>query len=238
MKLDNQALYELLVHKGVNSFNHANSVATSITYIENGGLLARGDIERLGLFQTKQASDAADNEFGVWSDIFIDTVDLHGFFPRQNIYGPVLFKFKIDFLLESKLDVWVTKNNPIYWSASTSIEERYFSSVEELSEKWNQFETQRKMFTIRNPGIPVLFDSLESIILDRPGVLIHKTIDLENEALSALSNALKKHPVLMNPVSIRTCANCFCEDNYLKQVSPTELSKLFLPNNHEKFTNM
>jgi len=169
--------------------------------------------------------------------VFIDTVDLHGLFPRQNIYGPVLFRFNIDFLVKSDLEIWVTKNNPIYWSAGTTLEEKYFTSVEELSEKWSQYETQRKMFTIKNPGKPILFESLEAIILDDPKVLIHKTINLKNEALGALSKTLEKFNLLGNEISIRTCGNCFCEENYLKQVSSADLSRLFLPRDHENFAN-
>ncbi|RTZ23381.1 hypothetical protein EKN09_09165, partial [Vibrio penaeicida] len=126
MKLDNQELHELLVKKGVTHFHHANSLATAITFIEEEGLLSRGDVEKEDLIQTNQSSDDDDKDFDVWDDIFIDIVDLHGYFPRQNLYGPVLFKFNIDFLLDDDLDIWVTKNNPIYWNHQLKHSDKYF----------------------------------------------------------------------------------------------------------------
>lgn len=82
MRLDNRELHDLLIEKGVTHFYHANTLATSITFIENGGLLSRGDVETNGFFQTPQTSDADDVMFDVWHDVFIDIVDLHGLFPR------------------------------------------------------------------------------------------------------------------------------------------------------------
>ncbi|TOB51551.1 hypothetical protein, partial [Vibrio parahaemolyticus] len=168
MRLDNRELYELLSEKEVTHFHHANTVATSITFIENNGLLSRGDVANNGLYQTPQASDEEDIKFDVWGDVFIDTVDLHGLFPRQNLYGPVLFKFGLDFLLNEDLHVWVTKNNPMFWSDNLSQEDKYFQSVGELRQRWNEFDTQRKMVTIRKPQRPVLFQYLEEIIIDNP----------------------------------------------------------------------
>ena len=51
----------------------------------------------------------------IFNDIFLDTKDLHKHFSRQNHYGPVLFRFELELLLDEEIEVWVTKNNPIYW---------------------------------------------------------------------------------------------------------------------------
>ncbi len=51
------------------------------------------------LFQTPQLSDEIDKVVDVWNDVFFDSQDLHGYFPRQNLYGPVSFKFSIDLIL-------------------------------------------------------------------------------------------------------------------------------------------
>lgn len=115
MKLDNKKLYDLLHSKNISNLFHANTVATSITFIEEGGLLSRNDIEERGLYQTPQTSDEIDKLFDVFDDVFLDTKDLHEHFSRQNHYGPVLFKFKLELLFEENLDIWMTKNNPIYW---------------------------------------------------------------------------------------------------------------------------
>ena len=115
MKLNNRELYFLFVEKDITHLHHANTVATATTFIEQGGLLSRGDVEDMQLSQTYQASDEEDKQFDVWYDVFVDTADLHDWFGRQNIYGPILFKLNIDFLLKDDLEVWVTKNNPMYW---------------------------------------------------------------------------------------------------------------------------
>lgn len=240
MKMNNRKLYDLLVSKGITNFYHANTVATAITFIQQGGLLSRGDVSRLNLYQTSQSSDEKDKEFDVWDDVFIDTVDLHGLFPRQNLYGSVLFKFNLNFLINvnSDLDIWVTKNNPIYWDRNFSINEKYFCDTDELSENWDFYQTQRKMFTIRKASRAVLFESLESIILDNPGVVITKgAIDLKVEAVKALKDATEDFPDLRQKLSLRKCSNCFCQSNYLNQVPVPELYKLFLPVHHQVFNN-
>jgi hypothetical protein len=234
MKINNNELHKLLIDKGVTHFYHANTVATSITFIRKGGLLSRGDVERLNLYQTSQASDDKDRTFDVWDDVFIDTVDLHGLFPRQNLYGSVLFKFNLNFLINSDLDIWVTKNNPMYWNSSLSIKEKYFCDTGELFKDWDFYQTQRKMFTIRKPNKAVLFESLESIILDNPAVVITKgAIDLKVEAVNALKEATKDLPNLRQKLSLRKCSNCFCQSNYLNQIPVSELCKLFLPVHHQ-----
>lgn len=235
MKLDNQELYELLVQKGVTHFHHANSLATAITFIEEGGLLSRGDVEKEDLIQTNQSSDDDDKDFDVWDDVFIDVVDLHGYFPRQNLYGPVLFKFNIDFLLDDDLDIWVTKNNPIYWNNKLKHSDKYFKSVKELRKSWEDYPTQQKMFTIRKPDRPVLFENLEEIILDNPKVIIHDDISLRKEAMRALKKATRRDKSLWDIITLRECRHCFCHNNYLNQVPVEDLERLFLPAWHEYF---
>jgi hypothetical protein len=66
-------------------------------------------------------------------------------FPRQNIYGPVLFKIKTNFLLNDNLDVWITKDNPVYWGARHKSSDHYFQGIEEIEYLWNSIiETQKK----------------------------------------------------------------------------------------------
>ncbi|OFI67504.1 hypothetical protein [Vibrio cholerae] len=235
MRLDNRELHELLTEKGVTHFHHANTVATSITFIENDGLLSRGDVASNGLFQTPQASDEEDIRFDVWGDVFIDTVDLHGLFPRQNLYGPVLFKFNLEFLLNEDLHIWVTKNNPMFWNVNLTQEDKYFQSVDELRERWDEFDTQRKMVTIRKPQRPVLFQYLEEIVIDNPQVTIRDNISLRRESQNALYLATEQHPQLRNLIRVRECGHCYCTQNYLKDIPVAELARLFLPRNHSYF---
>eukprot|EP01029_Cantina_marsupialis_P018204 TRINITY_DN4163_c0_g1_i1.p2 TRINITY_DN4163_c0_g1~~TRINITY_DN4163_c0_g1_i1.p2 ORF type:complete len:238 (-),score=26.92 TRINITY_DN4163_c0_g1_i1:245-958(-) len=237
MKIDNIQLYNFLREKGVNNFYHANTISTSITFIENNGLLSRGLVESNGLHQTSQDSDAEDKLFDVWDDIFIDTVDLHGFFPRQNLYGPVLFEIDNRFLLENNLDIWVTKNNPMFWNEKTPQEDRYFQGFEDLNMNWEEYAMQRKMFTIRKVQRPVLFNYLQRIVLDNPRVMIHGDTNLFIEARNAIYRATAGFPELRAMLDVRECNNCYCHDNYLKQFTSRHLSKLFLPRQHQRFVN-
>ena len=100
MKLNNLELHKFFQEKGITHLYHANTVTTSISFIQAGGLLSRGDVEKNDLLQTAQESDGVDKTFDVWNDIFLDTADLHKLFSRQNRYGPVLFVFDVNLLLK------------------------------------------------------------------------------------------------------------------------------------------
>lgn len=234
MKIDNVELHQFIKGKGITHFYHANSVSTAITYINARGLLSRGDVTNKGLFQTAQKSDREDKVFDVWFDVFIDTADLHGHFPRQNLYGPVVFKFNADFLLDSDLDIWITKDNPMYWSNSMKSKDKYFLDVSELEQLWNEIERQKIMFTIRKPNEAILFESLEEIIVDDPEMDIQDNISLHSESNKALFIAAGTIPGLVNKINIRQCGFCYCKDNYTT-MSEYELAKLFLPKEHEYF---
>lgn len=230
MKLDTQELFDLLTEKNIHYLHHANTVATAITYIEAGGLLSRGYVENAGLFQTKQASDPIDKKFDVFEDIFLDSTDLHTYFNRQNHYGPILFKFSIDFLREENFDVWVTKDNPINWNSNMSDGDKYFESVAELMEKWDKYQRQRKMITIRKVAMPILFNYIDCVILDDPRVQIPSSgIVYFNEAVEGLKQAYNGRGELKNKFKTRECSNCFCRSNYLNELPVAKLNRIFLP---------
>jgi len=236
LKINNGELYEFLLEHGVVNLYHANTVSTAITFIERRGLLSRGDVEEGGLVQTFQKSDQKDKIADVWFDVFLDTADLHRWFKRQNKYGPVLFKFNMDFFLEDDLDIWITKDNPMYWGSSLSEEDKYFQSIDELRELWNVIDRQKMMFTIRKPGRPVLFNSLEEIIIDDPRVEIFSDCVLSSEMEEALDVATSNNLNLRKKVRYRKgCDYCYCYDNYSRQVSERQLARLFLPCDHEYY---
>lgn len=227
MKLNNKDLYELLKEKEVYYLYHANTVTTSKTFIEQNGLLSRGAVEKKKLNQTMQSSDAIDKVFDVWNDVFIDTVDLHNYFSRQNHYGPVLFKISIDFLQSTDLDIWVTKDNPINWNVNSTQDEKYFISVQELRENWDKYQRQRKMITVKNVSEPILFDYLEQVIVDDPKVQ-NSGIVFFNEAVKTLKASLLTNPPIKSKISTRQCKNCFCVTNYLNEVNFVDLKRFFL----------
>jgi len=65
-------------------------------------------------------------------------------------------------------------DNPIYWDISTPENERYFINADELREKWDNFDRQKKMITIRNNSTPILFEYVRRIGVDDPRVTIRE----------------------------------------------------------------
>ena len=169
-------LYNFLSGRKLKYFFHANTVKTSCTLIEQKGLLSRGEIARRMLNMTEQTSDNIDKIYNVWNDIFFDIVDLHGYFPRQNLYGPVCFKISNEFLLDKDLpNICITKDNPIYWNLDMSDEEKYYMTVSEYASEFDKNMKNRtiqaKMFTIHDTSKRIPFKKyLVEVILDNPTV--------------------------------------------------------------------
>src|SRR5215472_18675424 len=70
-------IYEILKRIGVTHLHHANSVITSCTYLEQGGIVSRGFAEDHGLQQSSQPTDELDKKYGIWHTIFVPHVDIH-----------------------------------------------------------------------------------------------------------------------------------------------------------------
>lgn len=229
MKLDNEELFNFFQSKDIQVLYHANTIQTSITYLNKNGLLSRGTVENLELNQTKQSSDEADKILNVWNDIFLDSTDLHTFFGRQNYYGPVLFEFDVSLVRNPQYEIWITKNNPIYWNTDTTLEERYFQNVSELNNDWHKYSRQKMMITIRNNSQPILFESIRRVVVDDPRVTITEgNIHLFNETVKIIKDNVPEGHILKGKFKTRECNNCWCRDNYLRQVSVTDLKRLFL----------
>jgi len=223
MKLVNREVHDFLKNHKVDYLFHANTVATSISYLEIGGLLSRQSVENRKLYQTSQNSDFQDKRFNVYNDIFFDTIDLHKYFSRNNYYGPVCFVFSTDILLSSNFDIWITKQNPINWKSSMKDTDKYISDLDELESTWND-NRQKKMLTIKNISDPISFQDLQSIIIDNPQI-IKDRINYFEEALNGIEKAGNS---FQNKISERSCSNCYCHLNYSKMDS-NRLNKLFLP---------
>lgn len=231
MRLNNKELFDFFEEKEILALYHANTVSTSITYFQNDGLLSRGAVENANLYQTSQSSDEVDKVLGVWNDIFLDTTDLHSFFGRENHYGPILFELDKELIKDENFEIWITKNNPIYWNQNTSLEDRYFQNIDELREKWDTIQRQRKMITIRNNNSPILFNYVRRIIVDDPKVTINekeKKTHVFNTAQSKIKEIITETNSLRGKFIIRSCGYCYCTDNYLNQRSVKELKRLFL----------
>ena len=95
MEIPSKRVFEILKDKGVEHIHHANSVITTCQFLRNGALISRGSIDRYGMFQTAQKSDQLDKNYGIWFDIFTDSVDIHDRAKRANVYGPVLLELDL-----------------------------------------------------------------------------------------------------------------------------------------------
>ena len=234
MKLDSKEIYKVLKKHDILFLYHANTVSTSCTYIEEGGLLSRGAVESKGLYQTDQSSDEDDKELDVWNDIFLDTADLHEWFKRDNHYGPVLFKFSIELLLNEDLpELWITENNPIYWDKDSKLEERYILSEEEFDRIISTVphaERQKKMFTLRETEDVLMFDdNLVEIIVDNPEISIDE-MHIFKASIKKIKKSIEKsgQDWLKEKFIVRECGKCYCQNNYLNERSVDEIKKRFL----------
>ncbi len=228
MEILSKVVYEILLGKGVDKLHHANSVITSCQFLRNGSLLSRGTIDRKQMFQTAQKSDKADKGYGIWFDLFVDSVDIHARASRANAYGPVLFVLNSEIIKKAYTGkVWVTKLNPTKW-AGKSHEQRWFTSAKDLEDN---FEVGRfdQMIVFRHCGgeLPIR-DYLEKIVLDDPQLeSASGNIDYFSMAYGALKLAMTEGRMDVR-IKRRECTpGCRCGADY---EGDTDRSKaMFIP---------
>ena len=197
---------------------HANSVTTSSTFLELGGLLSRGFVEDRGLNQTRQYSDQTDKKYDIWHRIFLDHVDIHDRASRPNHYGPVLFELELNVLLRlpSGAEVCVTKKNPTNWTPSEPDNERWFQSAEELAQGI-RFGDFGKMLVIQTPSGKLDFPSRRARIkLDDPQRQVLSGKDGYTYAENRLKEAAKTGQIAAS-IDRRECYNgCICLQKYAR----------------------
>lgn len=200
-----------LINAGVDKLYHVNTVVTSLSFINQGGLLSRQTAEIMGVPQTPQSSDDIDREFGIYNDIFFDSVDIHERAKRPNDYGPVMFVYSVDVLdTLTEYDICITKDNPWRWYGKMSYREKYFTNKNELCVGFVKGEFCQHI-TVRNISVPLPFNYLEEIVIDNPGTMNY---ELLREAKGALE-AAAKNIGLRIPITVRDCsANCGCHQKY------------------------
>ncbi|MEZ4858531.1 MAG: hypothetical protein R2781_06945 [Flavobacteriaceae bacterium] len=175
--LDKIELHKILTEMGVANLYHANTVSTSITFLNEKNLLSRKYIEDNNLFQTKQISDANDKEFNVYDDIFLDFIDIHRVLKRANKYGPFLFLFNIDLLKSDRIKhIRITKKNPLYWRKDQSEKDWYFSDLKEFAEKYkkgNRYSDFSSMLIIKDvQGKLALRPHIKQFVIDNPNLIL------------------------------------------------------------------
>ena len=190
MQISSKTVYQVLADNGITEIHHANSVLTACQFLRAGSLLSRGSIERREMFQTAQTSDAIDQQYSVWFDVFADSVDIHDRARKANAYGPALFVLDSAIIKESYTGgVWVTKKNPTKWEGAKH-EERWFTSSKDLRENFvkGRFD---QMIVFRHSGGELPFENyLKEILLDDPEYKTPGRIDLFSMAKGALILAI------------------------------------------------
>jgi len=224
-----QEVYEALLNSGCDTLYHANSVKTSLSLLELGGLASRGLVHDRRLPQTSQISDRKDQEYGIWYDSFLDTHDIHSVLRRRNFYGPVMFVMSSEILLRlpEGSTVQTTRCNPTKWDGLSNIQ-RYFLTKDELVKglRVGHFD---HMLTIRTPhGIVPFADTLEKIVLDEPR-LPDPDVGPEYEAARDAILACAARSGIRLTVERRVCDHCSCQSDYQNSNKPKRIGYFFSP---------
>jgi len=229
MELVATDVYEVLQEKGVEYFHHANTVKTSCSFLSQGKLLSRGVLDELGLSQTGQQTDESDRELGLWYDVFLDGIDIHYRASKSNFYGPVLFRVKLEILLENWLSsLWITKDNPQNWTADTPHNDRYYQSIDEFREEY-RYGNFNKMFVLRHVGGVIRLNKyLDRINLDNPKRK-EDTVYLYDQAVGALKASAISGGLRNIQKARHLCkAGCSCVEEYQNMREET-VKKFFKP---------
>lgn len=214
MDIPSKHVFDALMDEEIDELHHANSVATACQFLRSRSLMSRGTVERLGITQTPQSSDDLDKRYGIWFDVFADSVDIHNRARRANAYGPVMFVFDTELINRSYTGrIWVTKLNPTKW-AGKSEKQRWFQDKEDLKDNLTK-GTFDQMLVFRHCGGELPFKKfLKRIVLDNPQRTTDEDVDLYSMAVGALRLAMSDSGLDI-PIERRVCrAGCKCNDNY------------------------
>ncbi|MFV1468037.1 hypothetical protein VBY75_10175 [Idiomarina sp. HB] len=214
MDIPSKHVFDALMDKGIDELHHANSVATACQFLRSRSLMSRGTVERLGVTQTPQSSDDLDKRYGIWFDVFADSVDIHNRARRANAYGPVMFVFNTELINRSYTGrIWVTKLNPTKWSRKSE-KQRWFQDKEDLEDNLTK-GTFDQMLVFRHCGGELPFKKfLKRIVLDDPQRTSEEDVDFYSMAVGALKLAMS-YSDLDIPIERRVCrVGCKCNDNY------------------------
>jgi hypothetical protein len=214
-------VYNVLQAIGASTLHHANTVTTSCTFLEQGGLASREYVEARGLVQTEQSSDAIDKKYNIWHCVFVDHVDIHGRAGRKkgpNQYGPVLFLLDLEVLLglPEGTEIFVTKKNPIYWYDRQPDTERWFQSAAELAANIH-FGDFDKMLVIQIMSGKLDFpEGRTRIMLDDPQRQVSNGQDAYTYAEARLKAAAAGGGVQVAIERHNCRSDCICLETYAK----------------------
>ena len=240
--LDKNLLFEILHDKGIKNLYHANTVGTSITFLNQKSLLSRKYVAENALFQTEQYSDSKDKKFDIWDGIFLDAVDIHTEFRRRNLYGPFLFSFNLDVIKSDLINtVRVTKVNPVHWKSNQSEKDWYYLDLHEFRDKYKKENKTRdigSMIILNNIDGKLPFRPfLNKFILDNPNVFVNENnreVYLSNIVSEKLLEIINENDFKDIPKELRhqnAIFNCVCWSEYknLNNGDLAILKKMFHP---------
>lgn len=233
-------LYRVLKKIGMEYIYHANTVRTSCTLLAKKGLLSRGAVELIGGDQTPQKSDEDDKKLGIWYDIFFDNVDIHLHLSQCtnqsaciNLYGPVLFKYRLEALLDLDIlrNIKITRTNPIDWFRNNNGNTDFFSDIDEIERNYRKGNFQQHL-VIGNQRGNFPFRHLEAMVIDDPGQRDQFGVDIYSQAVGALRSAQRRGRLSNIRFTRRTCvARCSCAITYASMYNGNrdKFDELFAP---------
>lgn len=231
MELDAREVRRILEDAGVTSLCHANTVRTSCSFLRDGRLLSRGTLAEKRYPQTEQQTDNIDKRHGLWYDIFVDTVDIHGRINRRNNYGPVLFEFSLDCLDEDWMAyVWITRNNPSQWNDASTLEQKYYQSTQEFRDNFRHGNFD-KLLVLRGVGGVLRLDPFLSRIVVDCTERETEGIRAFDHAVGALRASAIAGGIPEVDIVKRDCPlECQCRTQYMSpQMSTQVFQKFFKP---------
>ncbi|WP_339925805.1 hypothetical protein [uncultured Cyclobacterium sp.] len=194
--LNTSELYDILVKKGITNLFHANTVSTSITFLNNKSLLSRKFVTDNNLFQTDQYSDEKDKKFDIYDDIFLDFVDIHEEWKKYNFYGPFLFVFSIELLKSNEIKTLrITKKNPVHWRETETESDWYYSNLKDFDKnykKGNKLKDVGSMIILKDiDGKLPLRPNIKKFLFDNPNLFVNYK-DEKNYLANLIGVELKK----------------------------------------------
>lgn len=217
-------LYHFLKRKNIVYIYHANSVRTACFFLANQGIMSRGAVESVGGDQTPQKTDQDDKTLGIWCDIFFDSVDIHEYLSSCqhkatciNLYGPVLFKYRLEAILDLDIlsSLKITKTNPDKWIKENNGNTNFFEDMNELKSQFckNDFGQH---FVLKNQRGKLGFRFLDEIIIDDPQIKDECSVDVFSQAKGALlsANQLGRGDDKINFIRRSCLGGCICNKTY------------------------
>lgn len=215
--MDARQVFEVLHQHGVTELYHANSVTTGCSLLTAGGLASRQHVEQNGMHQTSQRSDASDQRYGVWNDIFTDMCDIHVRGSNVIYYGPVLFILRAQILqqLPRGTDVQITKTNAQYWTDLDPEGSRYFNTIEEFRANIFRYDFGQSITFRNRNGIVPFGTNVVRLLLDDPQIDNNNVFE---HASSKLAHAAEGIAPTITIDRRRCVSSCKCRDWYRQHI--------------------